>query len=445
MKNPFFKLLFILFCFYSFSLKAQFPPADSSYELVFYDEFDTIFPGTIINDSLWDRTPPWNQGTNITGNVNCCVNPGSGCDTSGYIYWDVAYKIRNPSDSSTIKISNGTCKLLTNKVDTVGEVWNWPECDPVTDTAVTGTPCQYDTCLLAQDSTYYCYTIDTIPFKYTSGELYSRQMFKYGYFEIKFKLPPLPVPPNNFRGHGANFFLYAANPASGNWWSEIDIFELNAFNSTYGDTSDFTSSVHYSNKDSSWHPFAHVDPGNITNNVWHIAACWWTPEFIKIYLDDTLILSVQNDTLIPTDSLIKMPIFIDTSNPASNFCTNFDTVNTQFPYTYEIDYVRVYQLKQQCDTDKVYCNVTESTFESRLYNSLTIGGDSCVATFTSGANVTGLGNEYVLLDEGFYFDNTSQGYFDVKDCFTGQFSERVSQPLIPLPPPISWLRKFHYK
>ena len=174
----------------------------------------------------------------------------------------------------------------------------------------------------------------------------------------------------------------------------------------------------------------------------HKASAWWTPEFVKIYFNDSLINTVQYNPLIPVDSLVEMNMIIDMNAPATNFCTNFDSIFTQLPYNYEIDYVRVYQIKQECDSDMVYCNVTKTNFESGLYISLTIGGTGCTATFSSGANISGLGNDFVLLNDGFSFDNTSQGYFDVLRCDQKQYVGLQINPTPPQPSPSSWLRKF---
>jgi hypothetical protein len=90
----------------------------------------------------------------------------------------------------------------------------------------------------------------------------------------------------------------------------------------------------------------------------------------------------------------------------------------------------------------VFCNVTKTDFESGLYKSLTIGGTGCTAAFSSGANISGLGNDFVLLNEGFSFDNTSQGYFDVLRCDQKQYIGLQINPTPPPPSPSSWLRKF---
>ena len=136
--------------------------------------------------------------------------------------------------------------------------------------------------------------------------------------------------------------------------------------------------------------------------------------------------------------MIQFNIWVEINSPATNFCNNFDSVNTNFPFIFEIDYIRVYQLNLKCDSDTVFCNTNATTFESGLYKSLAIGGSGCVDSFSAGANITGLGVDYVLLDEGFMIDATSTAYFNVLDCPAGQHPGSRLIPESPLPPPKQW-------
>lgn len=426
----------LVFCYFA---QAQLPPQLPEYELKFTDEFDSVFT-TMVDTSKWSRIPDWNQSSNQTrnlaGSIYSCF---PSIDT---VLWDRAYIIMDVIDTTCTKVENGVCKLKTNREFYQGEVWNWPACDSLTGLSLEGEPCDGACGSALGDTIGHCFVRDTLLFKYTTGMLYSKSRFKYGYFEMKFKLPPLPTPPFTYQGLGPNFWLFAADPVNrNNYWSEIDIFEINGFDVIHGDTSRLTSTIHYSNKDTLAHPNYTNDIGNITNNVWHTAAAWWTPEFIKIYFDSAEIMSFYSDTVFPVDSLIEMPIFIDINSPTINYCINFDSTTSQLPYTFEIDYVRVYQLKQACDTDKVYCNVNVAGFKSKLYQSLTIGGTGCSAALTAG-KISGLGNDFVLLEEGVSLDQSMTGTFDVIPCYTGQYYQRPASPSSPPSPPKSWLRKY---
>ena len=177
--------------------------------------------------------------------------------------------------------------------------------------------------------------------------LFSRQKFFQGYFEIRFRLPAVPDAPFSHEGFGPNFWLWGNNPPA-NWASEIDVFEIISFNPQKGDTNMYTSTVHYSEKVSGLIPSAHTEiVGNKLKNdtAWHTAAAWWTGEFVKFYLDDELFLSVQDRKEIPVEKLAEMYIILGIASPTNGRCNNFDPVYTQFPYVYEVDYVRVYQQK----------------------------------------------------------------------------------------------------
>ena len=207
--------------------------------------------------------------------------------------------------------------------------------------------------------------------------LYSRKMFKYGYFETRFKLPVEPSSPTTHQGFGPNLWLYRADSSQNNYWSEIDVFEVCAFHPNKG-SNWTTTNVHYSDQDTSKiHPTHAKEIGNIASNVWHKASVWWTPEFINIYFNDSLINSVEGIPEIPVDSLVESFLFVDINAPTANYCVNFDSINTVFPYKYEIDYIRVYQLNQYCDSTVTICNLSVQTFESGLYESITFGGVRC--------------------------------------------------------------------
>ncbi len=335
-------MIIMVACFQYQSL-AQLPPGDQAYKMVFHDEFDRIYGKTIINGNLWLPVPPWNQKSNYTGNVSRCY-PG---DTTSK-HWDRAYINRDWKDTSAIKVINGTCKIITNKRDYWGQVYNWPPCNPdKPGYSTTNKKCMNGCALNGVDSILRCWTIDTLPFKYTTGMLFSKQKFRRGYFELRFRLPAAPDPPGNHQGFGPNFWLWGNNPPH-NWYSEIDIFEIIALNGLQADTNKYTSTVHYSQYNTIKRKQVHTEViGNKLkgDTTWHKAAAWWTDEFIKFYLDDSLYYTVQGLKEISIEKLAEMNLIIDVNAPVSGRCNNFDELNTQFPYVYEIDYVRVYQLR----------------------------------------------------------------------------------------------------
>ncbi|MGB0368203.1 MAG: hypothetical protein ACPGD8_02290, partial [Flavobacteriales bacterium] len=132
----------------------------------------------------------------------------------------------------------------------------------------------------------------------------------------------------------------------------------------------------------------------------------------------------------------------DINSPTLNFCTDFDTVNTVFPYYYEIDYVHVYQKRMDCETSKNYCNVNAIGYESKLYKDLSMGGSGCTANIST-SHTSSLGVEHVLLQEGFVVDGSTNAYIDVLRCEEQTFM----QAIIPTPskPPLAETERNVYK
>ncbi len=331
------KYLLPLVFFFTFSSAsfAQLPPQDKNYQLVFQDEFDSTFH-TIVDVSKWMRNPGYSQ----QGNVTSYTPP---CDS----LWDKAYLVKVDTDSTTIRVSNGTCKLLVNKTKYMGQVSNWLPCDTATRRSLKGNRCE-SPCVPADghDGICKCLIRDTIPFKYTAGMLYSKKKFRFGYYEIKFRIPPASP---STHGFGPNFWLFGVDTSLKAYYSEIDVFEIGSYYKAKNKYNDYTSNVHFSGKQNTSPP-SHImrNPGFVqAANEWHKAAAWWTPDFIKFYLDDSLYCDYPWQQFNePPGNLCAMNMLIDINAPSYNFCTNFDSL-TQFPYKYEIDYVRVYQLKQK--------------------------------------------------------------------------------------------------
>lgn len=397
----------------------QLPPNDPVYELVFNDDFN----GTSVDYTKWDRIPPWNQGSNITTVCNPNV-------TTSVAYRKWQTNIPGQMDTTNCKVSNGSVKLYTRKENYDGEVWSWPN---------------------------GIWTRDTIPFQYTTAMLLSKNIYRFGYFEIRFRLPQPPNPPKRHLGFGPNFWMFGADTdGSEGWvnhWSEIDVFEINSFDIGVNNNL-YTNNAHYRNCDNS---SCHIQDGQafgyISNNTWHTAAVNWTPSKIEFYLDGNKLREFPcNQLNYPPDSLVAMPMWVDINSPATNFCMAFDTINsngTSFPYIYEIDYVKVWQLKQACDTAKLYCNFVPTNYNSKLYKSVTIGGTNCNSTISNQSNTSIYATDYILLNEGVSIDNQSNVLFNIEDCRDNQFGVKSLKSLLlnnPNPPPPAFIerQKCHY-
>ena len=176
----------------------------------------------------------------------------------------------------------------------------------------------------------------------------------------------------------------------------------------------------------------------IFNNQYKTFAVNWTPEKMDFYMNDSL----MRTSFLKTDSLISMPIYIDMNIDQNQFCERVDTVNTVLPYNVEVDYIKVYQLKSDCNTAKTYCN-TIATHDYKTYQSITIDGGSCTDVLNNKPNESFTASDYILFNQGFEAGSNVTAKFDVINCFTGQdFSDsRIANPPPYEIPLASWFER----
>lgn len=185
-----------------------------------------------------------------------------------------------------------------------------------------------------------CYTWDGQPLEkpYTTGALYSLDTVKYGYFEIRVRIPDFIR--NNTEGFGPNFWMWHLMPYDDHVWSEIDIYEFNAANNTH------TCNVHYESIGMEEHwslRSVNGDRADIPmmdfDNQWHVFACEWTENAITFYHN--------GEYICGTNQYCRdqkyMNLVIDLNVPAINFNYMALDENADLPYVYEIDYIRTYQ------------------------------------------------------------------------------------------------------
>jgi hypothetical protein len=140
---------------------------------------------------------------------------------------------------------------------------------------------------------------------FTVGTLISKNVIKYGYFELKFRMPA-PAIDATFRPFGPNFWLYkqSSSTVNNSCYSEIDFFEI-----TDGQTRAYTTNTHFTyagdpdcglningnlHDDNNANPLqGQFGPTNITGDEWHTAGGHWTPNRLDFYLDGELMLHLE--------------------------------------------------------------------------------------------------------------------------------------------------------
>jgi len=304
---------------------AQLPPEDDSYKLTFHDEFDS----TEINSGKWKTNMSWNQSG--YKDVSYCRNIDNGLIS----HEKYGYRKRNWDNVRTDTTGSGTITIVSKEEKYKGEVWNWY-------------PCEHDSCHMGTgyhncNNTHTppkCWDVDSLWFNYTTNQLISKEEFRYGYFEIRCRIP-VPDTPRTNTGIGPNFWLWDKDSSI---MSEIDVFEFD------GRNNHLISAIHFENADGdTLHGLKnHPDYIVVDDSEFHTYAAHWTPRKITFYFDGKAFVKTRKFA----DEMVSMPLIIDVNVPLHTMCQLIDTSHTQLPHHYEIDYVRVYQLKESEKTPK---------------------------------------------------------------------------------------------
>lgn len=183
-------------------------------------------------------------------------------------------------------------------------------------------------------------------FDYTSGLLFSKQAFRYGYFEIKCKIP------NQGRVLWPAFWLYSGSPIAGadpshGTYREIDIFEfIGGYPNLMGTNIHFTRGLITGDWSDPAANAVTSDQYNVVlgNNVditnqFHTYAVKWSPNSIVWYFDGMAVRTITNQ--VPHWDMYLI------TNLAISPWTSLSNTETALPNTMDIDYIRVYKAKDE--------------------------------------------------------------------------------------------------
>lgn len=172
-----------------------------------------------------------------------------------------------------------------------------------------------------------------------SGHMETDQLYHFGYYEIRCKLPTHP-------GAFPAFWLFGNGS---NTYEEIDIFEYSwsfFYPNTYEVGRLFTTGFWYNPTSTQYaakycKPHGHrLESDAPPLSDWHVFGCDWSPNYIRWFLDGKLISSYgAKDSIPQAPKRIKMNYSIDRFAFQEQW-TGMDTMH--------IDYVRVYRLKKDC-------------------------------------------------------------------------------------------------
>lgn len=169
-----------------------------------------------------------------------------------------------------------------------------------------------------------------------SGMLRSKWTGKYGYFEIRMKVP---------RGHGL-WPAFWLNPQDGNWPPEIDVVEVvdngrdttrNSFHNLYASRDDDQSDVE--TKLDKWGSYrAGVDLAD----DFHVFAVEWTPQGVTHYLDGTKI-AERRFAWVHADGSDAGPAHVLVNLAVGGKWPGPPDKDAEFPAILQVSYIRIWQ------------------------------------------------------------------------------------------------------
>lgn len=239
-----------------------------------------------------------------------------------------------------------------------------------------------------------------LPYSYTSGWVETKPAYstQYGYIESRMKVP---------YGYGfwpAFWTFQADGLAYPNNAAEIDIFEMLG----HYPNDHVTTNIHWAYPDNNEY-MQHVEIPYFNYSDWHIYAIEWSPTKIIWYIDGKPI-RILNDHYI----MDPVRIIINTAIEPTYQPT---TSTTPFPSEFRVDYVKVYDLKDDCNTTINTCNYNFLTYNNMVKKSITIGGSSCVNAIPNNTSITLRATDGILINGDFTVPVGAQFYADVNPCY----------------------------
>jgi beta-glucanase (GH16 family) len=347
------------------NLFSQTPNNDPNWELVWRDDFNTL------NTNIWKVMDNFDH---------YCSNP-------------------TVSLSRNVAVSNGSLEMTLKKEDyrCPNQFVNPWFC-----------VCQYN-----NNSHIYRYTTGSVE---TQND-YSTQ---FGYMEARIAFP------YNYNFTGAFWTFVKEGIAYSNGEgcieadtnaSEIDIVEFKGNLKDHGIEDStitryyLTSCIHRCYDTTYfWDNYAQCfSPPNYEwdDNIWHTYALEWSPNRLIFYVDDyPHRIITDHKIFMPVRILLGLNLMGDT--PAN--------ANIPLPRKMKVDYVSVYRLKKDCDTELNLCNYNFSNYDNTVKKKITIGNGSCSNSISVGDNVFLRASEEVLINGDFTVPVGAELFIDVDQC-----------------------------
>lgn len=250
-----------------------------------------------------------------------------------------------------------------------------------------------------------------VTYYYNGSAISSKFNLKYGYIEMEAKIP------SGYLGYWSSLWMYGELPAVAPCAlpvkSEIDIHELGVNHSAY--TNRIGLNYHWlDSQQCQMDSYSGHVPDSIMVNadtrMWHKYACLWEVGKMSFYFDDVLIKTIVDPIHTPSMNLEVLLDFAIT--PAS--WKGAPNQNTVFPAFFEINYLNIYKLQQNCSLVENICAFNPFTYSKTVKKSVTIAGAGCTSSINLSDNITLRATDFVQLNEGALVSASTSGNFAIE-------------------------------
>lgn len=261
-----------------------------------------------------------------------------------------------------------------------------------------------------------CRNITTNGYPFSSGAIFSKNKYKYGYFEIKAKLP-------KGQGFFPAFWLFDASCWPGaEYYNEIDIFEM------YGNYSASTTNIHASHH---WlnnnislicSLRREVKTDEYSNNAdlstnFNKYAIEWMPNYIIFLFNDVPYQINYSPSTIPHNAMsiiANFAIHDDTGNGGKGILNPIQSIyepssSTNFPAYFGIQHIKAFNFKKDYSNDHLICSFNKSSYVPKVYKTITIGGE-CLNTINTSDNITFRAKDEIIISNNTTIPASGSGH-----------------------------------
>lgn len=263
---------------------------------------------------------------------------------------------------------------------------------------------------------------------YYSGNIQSiDQSYEFGFYEIECALPI-------HKGIHTSFWLFGGHEdivTGVKYYEEIDIMEYSKIDWDEDSLRGYSSGIWYIKQPISDTLFPnhhgyknfHMNDSEPNISYMHTYGCEWMPNHVIFYRDGKVTHELHDATFIP-----KYPKYIKTG-----YAINETALSEPIwlgPDTLTINYIKVYKLNTDCNTDEYVQSAYQLNQINSMKRSVTISNSSGL-TLPSNTNKTIRASDYILINGPFEIDSGAQLTLMVHECpnYTNNYSNtNISNP-----------------